>query len=138
MIAFECGWMRQDRSIPRSDGCILRWDGYLWFLLVNSIFMSFPVCRVDGVDSSGHVTNVTYCLSPDSVTIAHGYDTMREDPNIYIFVDIQHQGTFPTCSYLSLVLLVSLIQLSSLHNTNLFLSTLSLLSKECMTSMCAF
>ena len=45
--------------------------------------MSFSVCRVDGVDSAGHVTTVTYCLSPDSVTISRGYDAMREDPNIY-------------------------------------------------------
>ena len=26
---------------------------------------------------------VTYCLSLDSVTLARGYDTMKEDPNIY-------------------------------------------------------
>ena len=52
-------------------------------LPVNSIFMSFSVCRVDGVDSAGHVTTVTYSLSPDSMTTARGYDTMREDPNIY-------------------------------------------------------
>ena len=70
-----------------SNGCILRRDGYLRLLLVNSIFMSFPVCRIDGVDSSGHVTTVTYCLSPDSVTIARGYDAMREDPNIYKTLD---------------------------------------------------
>ena len=79
--------MRWDGSISRSDSCILRWDGYLWFLLVNSIFTSFPVCRIDGVDSSGHVTTVTYCLSPDSVTLARGYDAMREDPNIYKTLD---------------------------------------------------
>ena len=39
------------------------------------------------MDSSGHVTTVTYCLSPDSVTIARGYDAMREDPNIYKTLD---------------------------------------------------
>ena len=43
----------------------------------------FSVRRIDGVDSAGHVTTVTYCLSPDSVTIARGYDAMKEDPNIY-------------------------------------------------------
>ena len=59
----------------------------LWFLLVNSVFTSFPVRRIDGVDLSGHVTTVTYCLSPDSVTLACGYDTMREDPNIYKTLD---------------------------------------------------
>ena len=86
-IAFECGWMWWDSSIPRSNGCILQQDGYLQFLLVNSIFTSFPVRRIDGVDSSGHVTTVTYCLSPDSVTLACGYDAMREDPNIYKTLD---------------------------------------------------
>ena len=30
---------------------------------------------------------VTYCLSPDSVTIARGYGAMREDPNIYKTLD---------------------------------------------------
>ena len=82
-IAFECGRMQWDRSIPWSDGCILRSDGYLRFLLVNSIFTSFPVHCIDGVDSSGHVTTVTYCLSPDSVTLACVYDAVRVDPNIY-------------------------------------------------------
>ena len=86
-IAFECGQMRSDGSIPWLDGCILRSDGYLWFLLVNLIFSSFPVRCIDGVDSSGHVTTVTYCLSPDLVTLARGYNTMREDPNIYKTLD---------------------------------------------------
>ena len=49
--------------------------------------MSFPVRRVDGVDSAGHVTTVTYCLSLDSMTTACGYDAMREDPNIYKTLD---------------------------------------------------
>ena len=69
--------MWRDGSIPRSDGCILqrdgcilRQDGHLQFLPVNSISMSFSVRRIDGVDSAGHVTTVTYCLSPDLVTIA--------------------------------------------------------------------
>ena len=55
--------------------------------------MSFSVCRVDGVDSAGHVTTVTYCFIPDSVTIAPGYDTMREDPDIYKTLDF--------CGYLA-------------------------------------
>ena len=92
-IAFKCSWMRSDSSIPWSDVCILWSDGYLWFLLVNSIFTSFPVHRIDGVDSSGQVTTVTYSLSPDSVTIARGYDAMREDPNIYKTLDF--------CGYLA-------------------------------------
>ena len=99
--------MWRDRSIPWLDSCILRRDGYLQFLLVNLVFTSFPVHRIDDVDSSGHVTTVTYCLSPDSVTIARGYDTMREDPNIYktFFLWIfgvkalsQHAATCPWCS----------------------------------------
>ena len=65
----------------------------LQFLLVYSIFISFPVRRIDGVDSSGQVTTVTYSLSPDSVTIARGYDAMREDPNIYKTLDF--------CGYLA-------------------------------------
>ena len=69
------------------DGCILQRNDYLLFFPVNSIFMSFSVCLVDGVDSAGHVTTVTYCLSPDLVTIARGYDAMREDPNIYKALD---------------------------------------------------
>ena len=92
--------MRRNRSMPwqngcmlRRNGCILRRNGYLQFFPVNLIFMSFSVCRVDGVDSAGHVTTVTYCLSPDSVTIARGYDAMREDPNIYKTLDF--------CGYLA-------------------------------------
>ena len=77
----------------RWGSCISRQDGHLQFLPVNSIFVSFSVHRVDGVDSAGHVTTVTYCLSPDSVTIAHGYNTMREDPNIYKNLDF--------CGYLA-------------------------------------
>ena len=42
---------------------------------------------IDGVDASGNVTTVTYCLSPDSVTLARGYDAMKEDPNIYKTLD---------------------------------------------------
>ena len=59
-IAFECSRMRWDGPIPRSDSCILWQDGYLRSFLVNSIFTSFPVRHIDGVDSSGHVTTVTY------------------------------------------------------------------------------
>ena len=43
--------------------------------------------HIDGVDTSGDVTTVTYCLSPDSVTLARGYDAMKEDPNIYKTLD---------------------------------------------------
>ena len=65
----------------------------LWFLLVNFDFISFPVHRVDGVDSSGNVMTVTYCLSLDSVTLGRGYDAMKEDPNIYKTLDF--------CGYLA-------------------------------------
>ena len=40
-IAFECGRMRSDGSIPQSDGCILRSDGCFRFLLINSILYLF-------------------------------------------------------------------------------------------------
>ena len=49
--------------------------------------MSFPVHRVDGVDASGNVTTVSYCLGPDSVTLACSYDAMKEDPSIYKTLD---------------------------------------------------
>ena len=45
------------------------------------------MCRVDGVDASGNVTTVTYCLSPDSVTLERGYNAMKEDPDIYKTLD---------------------------------------------------
>ena len=50
--------------------------------------MSFSVHRIDGVDDDGNVTTVTHSLSPDSVTLAHGYDAMKEDPNIYKTLDL--------------------------------------------------
>ena len=68
-------------------GCILRWNRCIQFFLVNSIFVSFPVHQIDGVDAAGQVTTVTYCSSPDSMTTACGYDAMREDPDIYKTVD---------------------------------------------------
>ena len=136
--------MQRDGSMPRQNSCILQWDGcilwqngYLLFFPVNPIFMSFSVRRVDGVDSAGHVTTVTYCLSPDSVTIACGYDAMREDPNIYKTLDFCGYSVSRHFPDLSLVLLVSLIQLSNLQSANLFLSTLFQSFKECMASMCA-
>ena len=49
--------------------------------------MSFLVCRIDEVDTEGNVTTVTYNLIPDSVTLAWGYDAMKEDPNIYKTLD---------------------------------------------------
>ena len=56
--------------------------------------MSFSVRHIDGVDSSGQVTTVTYSLSLDPVTLARGYDAMKEDPNIYKTLDF--------CGYLVL------------------------------------
>ena len=50
--------------------------------------MSFSVCQIDGVDDEGNVTTVTHSLSPDSVTLAWGYDAMKEDPNIYKTLDL--------------------------------------------------
>ena len=49
--------------------------------------MSFSVCRINGVDAVGNVTTVIDCLSPDLVTLAQGYDAMREDPSIYKSLD---------------------------------------------------
>ena len=86
----------------------------LLFLLVSSFLMSFSVHCIDGVDDNGNVTTITRSLSPDSVTLARGYDAMKEDPNIYKTLDfegIQHPGNFLICSCLSLVLQ---FQLSSL------------------------
>ena len=50
--------------------------------------MSFPVHRIDGVDDDGNVTTVTHSLSPDSMTLAQGYDAMKEDPDIYKTLDL--------------------------------------------------
>ena len=50
--------------------------------------MSFPVRCIDGVDAAANVTTVTHCLSPDSVTLACGYDAMKEDPSIYKTLDL--------------------------------------------------
>ena len=60
----------------------------LLFLLVSSFIMSFSVHQIDGVDDNGNVTAVTHSLSPDSVTLARGYDAMKEDPNIYKTLDL--------------------------------------------------
>ena len=59
----------------------------LLFLLVSSFLMSFSVHCIDGVDDNGNVTTITHSLSPDSVTLARGYDAMKEDPNIYKTLD---------------------------------------------------
>ena len=42
---------------------------------------------MDGVDDQGHVITVTHSLEPDSITLAPGYDTMKEDPDIYKTTD---------------------------------------------------
>ena len=55
----------------------------LLFLPVSSFLMSFSVCQIDGVHDDGNVTTVTHSLSPDFMTLARGYDAMKEDPNIY-------------------------------------------------------
>ena len=49
--------------------------------------LSFAVHCIDGVDDQGHVITVTHSLVPDSVTLAPGYDAMREDPDIYKTMD---------------------------------------------------
>ena len=50
--------------------------------------MSFSVRQIDGVDDDGNVTTVTHSLSPNSVTLARGYDAMKEDPEIYKTLDL--------------------------------------------------
>ena len=50
--------------------------------------MSFSVRQIDGVDDDGNVTTVTHSLSPDSVTLARGYNAMKEDPDIYKTLDL--------------------------------------------------
>ena len=64
------------------------WTVVLLFLLVSPFLMSFSVRRIDGVDDDGNVTTVTHNLSPDSMTLARGYDAMKEDPNIYKTLDL--------------------------------------------------
>ena len=64
------------------------WTVILLFLLISSFLMSFSVSRIDGVDDEGNVTTVTHSLSPDSMTLAWGYDAMMEDPNIYKTLDL--------------------------------------------------
>ena len=79
------------------------------------------------------------------MTLARGYDAMKEDPNIYKtldfcgysaskhFPDIQLPVPgAPSVSDSAQSLLLPL------HNANLLLSTLSQLYKECTMSMCAF
>ena len=64
------------------------WTVVLLFILVSSFLMSFSVRHIDGVDDKGNATTVTHSLSPDSVTLARGYDAMKEDPNIYKTLDL--------------------------------------------------
>ena len=61
---------------------VVRW--ILQFFLINSILYLFQCIALM---ESGNVTTVTYCLSLDLVTLACGYDTMKEDPNIYKTLD---------------------------------------------------
>ena len=91
---FKCGLLWWNGSMSWRNGYILWWNrfilwhnGYLLFFPVTSIFMSFSVHQVDGVDAAGQVMTVTYSLSPDSMTTACGYDAMREDPDIYKTLD---------------------------------------------------
>ena len=63
------------------NGCTTYFPHLVCFLCL------FSVHHVDGVDGQGHITRVTHCLVPDSVTLAPGYDTMQ-DPNIYKTTDL--------------------------------------------------
>ena len=42
---------------------------------------------MDGVDDQGHVITDTQSLDPDSITLAPGYDAMK-DPDIYKTTDL--------------------------------------------------
>ena len=54
---------------------------------ISPFLMSFSVCHIDGVDAQSHITTITHCLVPDSVTLAPGYDAMQ-DSNIYKTTDL--------------------------------------------------
>ena len=60
---------------------------YILYPNSSPFSLSFAVCCVDGVDDQGHVITVTHYLVPDSVTLAPGYEAMKEDPNIYKTTD---------------------------------------------------
>ena len=42
---------------------------------------------MDGIDDQGHTITVMHSLEPDSITLAPGYDVMKEDPDIYKTTD---------------------------------------------------
>ena len=60
---------------------------YVLYPQPSPFSLSFAVHHFDGVDDQGHVITVTHSLVPDSVTLAPGYDAMREDPDIYKTMD---------------------------------------------------
>ena len=70
-----------------------------------------------GVDDQGHIITVMHSLGLDSITLAPGYDAMKEDPDIYKTIDFCRYSAprhFP-----EMALQVSGIQYSS--NSNLHL-----------------
>ena len=73
-----------------APGWIYIATGQMYNLLspISPFLMPFSVCCLDGVDAQGHITTITHCLVPDSVTLAPGYDAMQEDPNIYKTTDL--------------------------------------------------
>ena len=97
--------------------------------------------RIDGVDSEGQVMTVTYSLSPDSVTLARGYNAVKEDPNIYKTVDFCRYSAskhFPDMQ-LPVPDAPNVSESSQQpHNTNLFPSASYQSYRECMMSKCAF
>ena len=78
------------RWVYNATGQIHLATGWLFYCSSQLVpfLMSFPVCRIDGVDKDGNVTTVTHSLSPDSVTLAQSYDAMKEDPDIYKTLDL--------------------------------------------------
>ena len=78
------GWVyNATRQMHLAIGRLIYYSSYL-----VPFPMSFSVRRIDGVDNNGNVTTVTHSLSPDSVTLARGYDAMKENPNIYKTLDL--------------------------------------------------
>ena len=85
------GWLyiapRWVHITPRWIYIATRWM-YNLLSPISPFLMSFSVHHIDGVDAQGHITTITHCLAPDSMTLAPGYDARQEDPNIYKTTDL--------------------------------------------------
>ena len=89
-IVTETGWLHiTPRWLYIATGWVHSATRQVYILYPNPspFSLSFAVHCIDGVDDQGHVITVTHSLVPDSVTLAPGYDAMREDPDIYKTTD---------------------------------------------------